>query len=179
MAYTIIENQLGQFPIAKIDAGYLPPSSVSSGSTTVYPTPPLTPGMIVRANDPTYGEGEFILLLGVASTAVGSLVTYSNSTYQTALAPAGTNLPQAVAVAMSANTGAEWGWYQISGLAVCAKATGALTAGVAAGISTAGNIVASSTGAELQGALIAGSVTSAVLFVPVMINRPHMQGRIT
>ena len=36
--------------------------------------PPL--GTIVRAVDPTYGAGEFISLIGVASTLVGTVVTY-------------------------------------------------------------------------------------------------------
>ena len=44
-------------------------------------------GTIVRAKDPTYGEGEFIYLLGVASTVVGSCVTYNATTWQTTLSP--------------------------------------------------------------------------------------------
>ena len=41
-------------------------------------------GTIVRANDPTYGEGEFIYLKGIGSTVVGSIVNYDDS-YTTAL----------------------------------------------------------------------------------------------
>ena len=41
-------------------------------------------GTIVRGHDPTYGEGEFIYLQGVASTIVGSIVEY-NTSYQTGL----------------------------------------------------------------------------------------------
>jgi hypothetical protein len=44
---------------------------MANGSSAI-PTPPLTLGMIVQAVDPTFGTGEFILLAGVASTAVGS-----------------------------------------------------------------------------------------------------------
>ena len=43
-------------------------------------------GTVIRAEDPTYGIGEFIYLLGVASTTVGAIVTYNLSTHQTALA---------------------------------------------------------------------------------------------
>src|SRR6185312_15318133 len=37
-------------------------------------------GFIVEAQDPTFGGGEFIYLKGVASTVVGSMVTYDRST---------------------------------------------------------------------------------------------------
>ena len=42
-------------------------------------------GQKVRGTDPTYGDGEFIYLLGVASTVVGSIVNYKATTYQTTL----------------------------------------------------------------------------------------------
>jgi len=79
-------------------------------------------GTIVRAKDSTYGEGEFIYLLGVGSTVVGSLVTYNATTYQTALSPTNATTDSVpVAVAMSANVASQYGWYQIGGLAVVKK----------------------------------------------------------
>ena len=42
-------------------------------------------GKIVTAKDPTLGEGEFIYLKGVASTVVGSWVTYKSDDWTTAL----------------------------------------------------------------------------------------------
>ncbi len=77
-------------------------------------------GKVVRAKDDTYGLGEFIYLTGVASTVVGSVVTYNSLTGATALAPVGTNKPQPIAVAMSANVASQYGWYQIGGKAVSA-----------------------------------------------------------
>ena len=77
MAYTITDHEAGFLPIGVIDTGVLTASSVSSGSTTTIPTPPAVPGQIVKGFDPTYGMGEFILLKGVASTAVGSLVIFN------------------------------------------------------------------------------------------------------
>ncbi len=71
---------------------------------------------IVRATDPTYGGGEFIYLAGVASTAVGSWVTYDSDGGTTALLAANAIGP--VAVAMSANVASQYGWYQIGGKAV-------------------------------------------------------------
>lgn len=180
MAFTIVDPQLGQLAIANIDAGILPPSAISSGSTTTIPTPPLRPGMIVLAQDPVLGDGEFILLAGVGSTTVGSPVVYNSPSFTTALAPVGTNLPQPIAFAMSANTSATaWGWYQIGGLAVAAKGSVSLLSNTAIGIQTIGLVNASFTGMEVEGALVAALATITATTVQLLINRPHMQGRIT
>jgi hypothetical protein len=139
-------------------------------------------GTIVRATDPTYGEGEFIYLLGVASTAVGSIVTYDASTYQTVLSAVGGNIPRPIAVAMSANVAAQYGWYQISGVAVCKKTcTISLAAGAAVGVLTTGLIAGTGSGKEISGAVVAAvaSATAGRTTVSVMLNRPRKQGRIT
>lgn len=177
MAYKIINAIQGVMPIANTDSGVLSPYQVESGGTTYTPTPPMYPGMIVQGQDPTYGDGEFILLQGVANTAIGSLVTYNATTFQTALAPVGTNKPQPVAVAMSANGASTWGWYQISGLAVAKKTSGlALASNAAVGVLTIGLVAATGTGKEIQGALTAAKSTASKT-VQLVINRPHMQGR--
>lgn len=179
MTFTFREPYAGLLPIANTDSGVLSPVETSNGLTTYYPSSPAKAGMVVTAQDPTYGEGEFILLLGVASTAIGSLVTYNATTFQTALAPVGTNKPQPVAVAMSATTATTWGWYQISGLAVAKKTSGlALASNAAIGCLTVGLVAATGTGKEIQGALTAAKATTPKT-VQLIINRPHMQGRIT
>jgi len=73
-------------------------------------------GTIVKGvGDDGEGEGEFIYLLGVGSTAVGSWVTYNMDDGSTTLiAP---NAIGPVAVAMSANVANQYGWYQIQGKA--------------------------------------------------------------
>lgn len=178
MAYTFSTQYLGLMPIANIDSGVTFPNASSATAT-----PPLKPGMIVTAYDPTYGAAEFILLAGVASTAVGSLVTYNTTSFTTALAPIGSNKPQPIAIAMSANTSAStWGWYQISGVAVCKKqCTVSLAAGAAVGVLSAGLIAGTGSGKEIQGALVAAvaSATAGRTTVQVVMNRPHMQGRVT
>lgn len=139
-------------------------------------------GTIVRANDPTYGEGEFIYLLGVASTTVGSVVTFDASTYQTVLCAVGGNIPRPIAVSMSANVASQYGWYQISGQAVCAKTcTISLAAGAAVGVLTTGLIAGTGSGKEIQGAAVAAvaSATAGRTTVKVMIARPHKQGRVS
>lgn len=139
-------------------------------------------GTIVRAWDPTYGEAEFIYLLGVASTAVGSIVTYDASTYQTVLCAVGGNIPRPIAVAMSANVASQYGWYQIAGVAVCKKTcTISLAAGAAVGVLTIGLIAGTGSGKEIQGAAVAAvaSATAGRTTVSVMLNRPKKQGRVT
>ena len=178
MAYTFDEYKAGMLQIANTDAGV----TMANGSSAI-PTPPAVLGMVCRAFDPTYGEGEFILLVGVASTVVGSLVTYSTTTYQTALSPNTANLAQPVAVAMAANTAGLFGWYQIEGLAVVKKTAVAVNANVAVYQSaTTGRIMpTAASGKQILGARSANlaTIASGVSTVIVSINRPHMQGQTT
>lgn len=139
-------------------------------------------GTIVRGSDPTYGEAEFIYLLGVASTAVGSIVTWAGSTGATTLCAVGGNKGEPVAVAMSANVASQWGWYQISGVAVCKKTcTISLAANAAVGVLTTGLMAGTGSGKQILGAQVAAvaSATAGRTTVLVNINRPMKQGRIT
>lgn len=139
-------------------------------------------GTIVRAYDTTYGYGEFIYLKGVASTAVGSVVTYDVPGFNTTLCAVGGNIARPVAVAMSANVASQYGWYQVSGVAVVAKTcTVSLAAGAAVGVLTTGLIAGTGSGKEVQGAVVAAvaSATAGRTTVQVMLQRPHKQGRIT
>ena len=182
MAFTIITPIVaGIMPITNTDAGYTP----TNGSSAV-PSSPMAAGMIVQANDPTYGNAEFILLKGCASTVVGSLVRYNAVDFSTTLVVNTAVQDVPVAVAMSANTSTTaWGWYQISGTATLAK------------ISTAGGTVAanapvylSATAGKVWGTASAGKQVvacrsqvlaslSAATTVLVTINRPHLQSQVT
>lgn len=102
-------------------------------------------GTRVRAADPTYGEGEFIYLSGVASTAVGSWVTFNQDDNSTTLLAANAIGP--VAVAMSANVANQYGWYQIYG-----KAIGLCLAGFADNA----NVYATATAGSVDDAVVAG-----------------------
>lgn len=99
MAFTITETRIGFPAITDTD-------TVAKAAL----------GTIVTAYDPVYGGGEFIYLLGVASTVRGSWVTYNADNFGTALLAANAIGP--VAVAMSANVASQYGWYQIAGKAV-------------------------------------------------------------
>jgi hypothetical protein len=178
MAYSFVENRVGLPAVTDIDSGVTMPNG-----TSAIPTPPATLGMVARAFDPVYGEGEFILLVGVASTEVGSLVSYNASTYQTALAANTANLAGPVAVAMSANGAGSFGWYQIGGLAVMKKTAVAVSPQVAIYQSaTVGRVMpTAANGKQILGARSANlaSVAAGVSTVVVSINRPHKQGQIT
>lgn len=183
MAYTISNPEAGWTPISAIDSGIIPPNNVNTGSTTTIPSPPMTPGMIVAGTDPTYGGGEFILLAGVASTIVGSLVRYNATGFTTTLVVNTAVQVAPVAVAMSANVSATtWGWYQISGAAVVAKTAVIVLPNVAVYLSaTAGKVKAiASAGLQLISAKSGSATTaSASGTVIVFINRPSLQPQIT
>ena len=75
MAYTVVNPRIGVQPIAVS-------SAIKNHGL----------GLIIQGLDPTYGNGEFIYLLGVAATLAGSVVTYNGiaagvPTFQTTLAP--------------------------------------------------------------------------------------------
>jgi hypothetical protein len=178
MTYTIQTPSLGLMPIANKDAGYTP----ANGSSAV-PSAPMYPGQIVRAADPTYGEGEFILLLGVASTIVGSLVRYNTVSFATTLVVNTAVQDTPVAIAMSANTDpTQWGWYQISGTAVLAKTAVIVLPNVPVFLSgTAGKVKALASAGLQVVACKSQLVTTASASgtVLVTINRPHLQSQIT
>lgn len=98
-----------------------------------------------KCSDPTYGPGEFIYLQGVASTAIGSWVTFNQDDGTTALLAANAIGP--VAVAMSANVADQYGWYQIYGKAVGRALTG---------FADNGNVYATATAGSVDDAIVAG-----------------------
>jgi hypothetical protein len=98
-------------------------------------------GTIVQAKDvasTAYGAGEFVYLTGIASTVVGSFVTYNADDNSTALLAANAIGP--VATAMSINVASSYGWYQISGKAVGKALSGYADNGLVYATSTAGSI---------------------------------------
>lgn len=136
-------------------------------------------GTIVRAKDPTYGEGEFIYLLGVTGTTAGIFVTYSVGVgHQTALATSAVATSDPIAVAMSANVGSSYGWYQISGLAIGSTAGAASFAASAAFAVASGEMIAADTTNRLGGAIVAvaNPSTTTLLTVNVLIDRPNTSG---
>lgn len=120
--------------------------AISETSTTKY----YEIGKIVRCRDvgsTAYGEGEFIYLKGLASTAVGDLVVYdaagvTTRTVAKSIGPA--------AVAMSANVASQYGWYQIQGLATVKAGT----------VSAAGPVYLTATAGQVSSSAVTGDVVS-------------------
>lgn len=106
MPYAIDNPRIGTQPIA---------------DTSTVKNHPL--GTIVTATDPTFGSAEFIYLQGVASTAVGSWVTYDVDGASALLVASAVG---PVAIAMSANVASQYGWYMIHGKHSAALCWGSL-----------------------------------------------------
>lgn len=128
MAYSITTSRIGL-------------QAIADTSTTAH----LPLGTIVTAADSTYGEGEFIYLAGVASTAIGSWVTYNPDDFTTTLLAANAIGP--VGVSMSANVASQYGWYQISGKAIGLCLTG---------FADNANVYATATAGSIDDAVVAG-----------------------
>lgn len=160
LVYQVISPMIGAQPIASIS------------TTQNHPL-----GTIIRANETSVplGEGEFIYLKGVASTAKGDAVTYDTRlALTTRLVDDGIIGP--VAVAMGANVASSYGWYQISGIGVVAYLTNAAinleayvtaTAGAVSSDIVTGDII---TGMQFSSA----AATPTAGFVYVLLQRPFV-----
>lgn len=159
-------------------AGTIASTRGSAGNST-----PGRLGAIARAYHPTFGEGEFIYLLGVVATVPGLMVTYNATTFQTTVRPTTASNPGPIAVAMSANVAGQYGWYQIEGIATVLKtAVQALPQPSIYQSTTAGRVSFTSiTGSQILGARGANlvTVTSTTSTIAVLINRPAGKNTLT
>lgn len=131
MAYVFTEPSLGRPAITShLVAG------TAMNAAGRAPGPML--GQTAKAVDPTYGNGEFIYLKGVASCALGSWVTYNADDYSTTLLAANAIGP--VAVAMAATVAGEYGWYQIKGKAIGKALAAYADNGLVYATATAGSV---------------------------------------
>ena len=82
---------------------------------------------------------------------------------------------------MTANTSSSnWSYYQIEGVAVVTKSTGlGLANNVAIAVNSIGKVGTNASGKQILGARTANSTVSATTTVQLILNRPHLQGRIT
>lgn len=128
----------------------LRPAIQETGSSTLTDFPM---GMVARGKDNTLGQGEFILLTGCASTVIGSVVTWNEGNFQSALLiasaasiNAATGRP--VAVAMSANLADAKGWYMIKGATSVVKNTLYPSSSLAFSSSAAGSVKSGTTSGQ-------------------------------
>lgn len=191
LGWVFREPTLGQTPIAKTQAagtvvanmGTVAAGTLSSSPGAAGRSTPGRLGSIAKAYHPTFGEGEFIYLLGVVSTVVGLVVAYNATTFQTTISSTTAQDEGPVAVAMSANVAAQYSWYQIAGIAMVLKtAVQVLPSAKIFQSATAGRWFATSTaGLQILGARGANltTVTTTTSTLAVLINRPFRQGHIT
>lgn len=122
----------------------------------------------------SYGSGEFIYLLGVANTAVGTWVTYNADDFSTTRLAANAIGP--VAVAMSANVASQYGWYQISGKAIGLALAAYADNGLVFATATAGSV----DDAVVDGDMVHLAKGASAIDVPTTgfaefeIHRPYM-----
>lgn len=135
MAYVVTEDKV------------IPQAIADTSSTKLVPL-----GTRIKAVDSTYGEGEFIYLAGVASTAIGDLVIFDQYAGTTTRAVAGSRGPAAVAT--SANVASSYGWYQIAGAAVVKAGT----------VAANGNVYLTSTAGTVDDATVSGDKVDGARF---------------
>jgi hypothetical protein len=141
-------------------------------------------GTIARAYDDTQGDAEFIYLPGAAGIVAGDLAVYdllpAGQTTVRSLAATHVNTGQPCAVAIAAVGAGQFGWFQISGVAIV-NVTAASAAGKAFLTATASQL----NSAAVAGVQVCGARLSSAINVPsanksyLTLNRPFIQGQIT
>lgn len=141
-------------------------------------------GTICQFIEDTQGPAELIYLPGVASTVAGDVVEYdltpgAQATIRHSNATA-SNSGRPLAIALAPVVANEWGWYQISGVAI-ANVIAGTAAGVVMGTATAGSLgnTADAGDQVLNARVLTGVGTPAAGQSYVLIQRPFVQGQIT
>lgn len=142
-------------------------------------------GLINLFVEDTLGYGELIYLPGVAGLVAGDVVFYDLAPAGAAVVRAttavGANTGRVVAIAVGAPQAGQFGWFQISGTAICnVTGTGSInaplfttaTAGGLSSTATAGAQIAASRSVSAVGTPSAGKLYAT-------LNRPQMQTQIT
>jgi len=148
--------------------------------------PGATYGVEIDGFDPSLGGGRFIFLKGVASLAVGDVVSYNGVTGATTrwAGTANTGIPLAVAISTPSST--QGGWFQISGNALV-NCSGTVAAGDSAFFSATATVkTAAAAGKQVLGAVAGtangatvGNVVATSTQAVYSLGRPFCQGAIT
>jgi hypothetical protein len=142
-------------------------------------------GTVVKAVDPTYGQGEFIYLRGTASIDAGELVYYNDNavadTVKLTTTSGVVDGGSPIAVAMAAVVADKYGWFQITGKAVVLKTATKIDPATTFKVylsATAGRVMPTSVaGRQVLGARFhaAATVTTTTSTCVVTLNRPHQK----
>lgn len=148
------------------------------------PTPYVPVGTVASFWEDTLGPANLIYLPGIANVAAGDVVAYDlfpgNATVSRLVTPGNANNGRSVAVALSPVVTAQYGWFQITGVAIV-NAIGGVVAGPAMGSGTAGSLgSAAVAGGQILGARFSSGVgTPATGKAYLTLNNPFIQGQIT
>lgn len=167
MAYFPVEGLVGTQPIGNVDTIQRHPL-----------------GLQLDGVDPVNGGGRFVYLKGVASTVVGSVVTWdaaaSAPTFQTALATTTANAGQQLAVATAALVANTFGWYQVAGVAIVAAAAGVTAASKVWSAGTGTVSVSAVTGTGINGMRTLTAVgTPAANQCLAQFDHPSLEGYVS
>lgn len=180
MTYKLDSRYIGSPPIE----AFLPTAAVAlTQGIPASKWPPMPPGLIVSAEDPVWGPGEFIFakangtirLRGLCSLIPVWNATNRNYDWNATEVPNTANLGKMLAVcvseqgsvgAVNALTVGQFGWFQVSGLTPI-NGTASVAADTALGITAAGQVGANSAGKQLLNARVVTPATNTVVIAAV------------
>lgn len=176
---------------------FLPTVAIATAAGTGFAAanqyPPIPTGVIVQAEDPVWGPGEFIFAKANGTIPIKALCTITplwNSTtrnfdWNAIVCPNTANLGKMVGVCMSeqgsvgavnALTVGQFGWFQITGN-VPINGTATVAAGTSVGITAAGQIGAFAAGKQVNNAQSVTPATQTV--VTAVAGAPGITGGFT
>lgn len=182
MTFKLDTRYLGAPPIEP----FLPTAALALSGGLISSTaqwPPVPTGLIVQAEDPVWGPGEFIFAKANGTIALRGLCqllpvwnsTNRNFDWNATACPNTTIMGRMVGVcvseqgsvgAVNALTAGQFGWFQISGLTPV-NGTASVAADTACGITAAGQIGALAAGKQLVNARVVTPATQTVVVASV------------
>lgn len=142
-------------------------------------------GMVAQFNEDIQGYCELVYLPGVAGLVSGDLVSYDLTPGVVAttrhLNNVNNNKGFPVAVAIGAPQAGQYGWFQISGVAIVNATAASAAQSACYATATAGSVnSAADAGDQILGARLLTAVgTPAAGKAYLQVNRPAIQGQIT
>jgi hypothetical protein len=148
------------------------------------PAPVVPVGTVAGFVEDTLGPANLIYLPGIANVAAGDVVAYDlypgSATVTRIVSPGNANNGRSVAVALAPVGTGQYGWFQLSGVAIV-NAIAGVVAGVAFLSATAGSLgSAVIAGSQILGARMSSPVgTPAAGKAYMTLYNPFIQGQIT
>jgi hypothetical protein len=175
MTFKLLSPQYAGYPAIE---AFLPTAAVAlAAGIPASRYPPVPPGMIVEADDPVWGSGEFIFAVAngtIPVRALCSLIPVWNSTtrrydWNATAVPNTAGLGKMVGVCMSeagsavnALTAGQFGWFMVTGLSPV-NGTATVAADTAFGITAAGQVGAMTAGKQIVNARVVTPATQTVV----------------